>query len=114
MFQSENAIQAKSEGFQIFRHRTSEGYKFELPFQFFDKIERKLNGEFIIQVDKISFLLKACKKCRTLLPHSSFYGLASPCKECHKNTVRGWQKRNPDAVKEYKSRYYYNHKEKRC
>ena len=94
-----NATWANSVCFHKFKFY---GYTFEVP------IDQEVHGiqisqrEYLLKTDKQTITLKACHKCKRLLPLERFYERKSPCKACHIVLVKSWEKRNPDLVKKYK------------
>ena len=84
---------------QRFKHY---GYTLDVPLHLkvhaisFDK---KL---FHVRTDSQDITLKACHKCKRLLPLESFYRQRSPCRECHMFVVRKWQKSHPELVRIHK------------
>lgn len=48
---------------------------------------------------------KLCKKCGKVKPIDCFYRDGwSPCRACHNQIVKEWQKKNPKKQKKYKAK----------
>ena len=94
---------------QIYRYA---GYRFELPPNATLLSLDGHRGIYSINTTAGMVTLKACRKCKRLLPTPDFYQRKSPCKTCHMAQVKRWQKNNPACVKSYKKRhnkkYYAN------
>lgn len=64
-------------------------------------------------------ILKECTKCHKTLPVDNFYkktasksGYATQCKTCCAATVKNWQERNKEKLKQDRHRYYIENKER--
>lgn len=60
---------------------------------------------FIIKTKTGDLTLKACRKCKRMVPLNAFYDGRSPCKQCHIYLVKQWRKRNPEHVKAMRRAY---------
>lgn len=80
------------------------GFTFEVPVSHQVHSVRIENRRYIVTTDQGPLELKACLKCKHLLPRTAFYEKKSPCKQCHMRIVKAWQRANPEAVKRHKAK----------
>jgi hypothetical protein len=110
-----NATQVNPVSFGDLDRYVWSGYTFDLPFDCESVTVRKVAGNlFSIEGDSILRVFMACRRCKRLLPAIDFYGDVSPCKQCHKQIVRRWQKKHPDLMLKYKRSYKKKKREKRA
>ncbi len=107
-----NATRAKSVRFPVLEKYRFYGYTFELPvhqelieIQIVGKLYHNFGKRYIARTTSGDITLKACPRCKRLLPESEYYKKHSSCKVCHRLLTKSWTKRHPELAKKYAKKY---------
>lgn len=100
---SKIATLVKSVRFPDFHVYSFLGYRFEIPS---DLVELQIIGKrYVAVTTQANIDLKACPRCKRLLPTDRFYKDISSCKTCHAILAKKWTKSHPELAKKYAKKY---------